>query len=135
MQEKVPKKQVLRGKIIMKNKNIDNQQACKYCNKDHQKERLDTFHGAFGNYCLPKEKIAHFKRKLRISPRFKKYLSLNDISKKDLIEGGDTWRKHYHSIDNNIEDLFCRHGIAGGCVKCIPNNYAGSRNDEPEEAA
>jgi len=116
----------------MKAQAIDTSHVCSYCNRDHEKERLVTFQGAYGIYCVPGKKLGLFKWRLQMSPRFRKYLSLEEIAEEDLLAGGDAWKQHYHSIHTE-KNLACPHGVVAGCMACIPNANGADDPNENEE--
>ena len=118
---------------IMKEKRIpvidieDN--ICSRCGKDHKKEKMKTFKGAYDTYCVPLKKLNSFKTQLKNSPDFRKYLSLEEMLEESLLSGGIGWRNHHNSIDL-LKNMGCTHGIVGGCTKCFG---VSSQYDDPEE--
>lgn len=115
---------------------IDIENNCQKCGRDHRKEKIKMFKGAYGIYCVSPKKLNSFKTQLKNSPSFRKYLSFEEIPEEGLLSGGIGWRNHHNATDL-LKNIGCAHGIVGGCTKCfgVSANYDDPKDPMGDDAA
>lgn len=116
----------------MKNQKVKKKKICANCKKNHKENKLKTFYGAYGIYCIPAKKYCSFKSKITVSKPFRQFLNIDNVEKENLFDEM-TWRRNHFVSDITANGAYCRHRISGGCLKCFPDSYCGSIYTEDEE--
>lgn len=98
---------------------------CELCGCDHRITKRKTFYGAYGSYCLPLKQYKKVKAQLKNSSRFRTFLDLERLPEKKLFDE-EAWSTSQLRIDSDYRNTSCRHGVSGGCFKCVPDSYCGS---------
>jgi len=102
----------------MKSAMLDLDTFCDLCGKNHHQDRIRTFEGAYGIYCVPLKKLNVFKTRLKNSKRFRAYLSIEQAPE-ELIYDTDAWKRGHRFQDVDFNQT-CVHAISGGCRVCYP---------------
>ena len=104
---------------------LDIETDCSLCKKDHKKNGLVTFEGAYGKYCVPIKKLNAFKSRVKNSQKFRNYLSIDEVPE-DQLFNKEAWKNRHRYLDSDPSNTTCVHAISGGCFKCYPDSYCGS---------